>query len=537
MCGIFFVHGSPDSQECIKAAMTIQPRGPDHTSMQFDKDTFMCFQRLAINDLSDAGNQPMFDKNIYLLCNGEIYNCKELNEVHSLPVQSSSDCESILRLYQTFVAQSPNISTIAYQMTYLLDGEFAFVIHDKERNVIIAARDPHGVRPLFYYYDPIKQQIGFASELKALHALSPEAKQFEPGTVMVYDINTKLISWQAYINFPVIPIKGAEADESFYISRIRETFTNAVTKRLMSERPVCALLSGGLDSSLVASIVARHIAPQKLNTYCIGFEGSPDLHYANLVAEHINSNHHIVQVTEQDFLDAIEETIKIIESYDITSVRASVGNLLVSKYIAKTSECKVVFNGDYSDEVCGGYLYLKKAPSPQAFHDECSSLVQNICYFDSLRSDRTISSQGLEARVPFSDKFFVTQYMSIDPELRMSDARIEKYLLRKAFEKDNLLPKEVLFRQKEAFSDGVSKPERSWHNVIKEHIDTKVTDEEFQQNQHAFAINPPPTKEAYYYRKVFEQYYPNMGHVVPKFWLPSWSGDMKEPSARELPKA
>jgi len=544
MCGIFFVHGSPQPSECITASMSIQPRGPDHTSMMFDKDTFMTFQRLAINDLSDAGNQPMFHNNTYLLCNGEIYNCKDLNEIHQLPVTSSSDCESILCLYEKFTNSLSSTSVdalanMAYQLTYLLDGEFAFVIYDKNRDLIIAARDPHGVRPLFYYYDQSKQQIGFSSELKALHTLSSAPEQFQPGTVMVYHTKTKQFTWQKYNDFPIhVPASpstpSTPSDEAFLLSQIHDTFTKAVTKRLMSERPVCALLSGGLDSSLVASIVARHIAPQKLNTYCIGFDGSPDLHYANLVAKHINSNHHVVQVKEQDFLDAIEETIKIIESYDITSVRASVGNLLVSKYIASTSQCKVVFNGDYSDEVCGGYRYLKKAPTPQAFHDECSQLVQNICYFDSLRSDRTISSQGLEARVPFSDKAFLTMYMSIDPSLRMSNTRIEKYLLRKAFENDNLLPHEVLFRQKEAFSDGVSKPERSWHNVIKEYIDTKITDKEFECNKDLYTFNTPPSKEAYYYRKVFEQYYPNMAHVIPKFWLPAWSGDMKEPSAREL---
>jgi asparagine synthase (glutamine-hydrolysing) len=336
-------------------------------------------------------------------------------------------------------------------------------------------------------------------------------------------------------NYAPLPIEYLpQSDEQEALHQVKETFTKAVVKRLMSDRPVCALLSGGLDSSLVASIVARHIAPQKLNTFCIGIEGSTDLHFAKLVAKHINSNHHIVELKEEDFLSAIDETIRIIESYDITSVRASVGNLLVSKYIANNTDCKVVYNGDYSDEVCGGYMYLKKAPSDEEFHNECSRLVKEITYFDSLRSDRTISSQGLEARVPFSDTEFVNTYMSINPSLRVSHSRIEKYLLRKAFSEDNLLPNEVLWRYKEAFSDGVSKPERSWHNVIKEYIDKVITDEEFQQESGKFSINTPPSKEAYYYRKVFESFYPNMGHVIPQFWLPRWSDNIQDPSAREL---
>lgn len=539
MCGILFLYNHEPNQKiidtCLESGLALQPRGPDHTTIIYDPTTFMCFQRLAINDLTDAGSQPMFHDNTYLLCNGEIYNSKNLNSLCQLPVTSKSDCETILHLYHMYVQKFPekNVLTIAKEVTQALDGEFAFVIYDKNKQVIIASRDPFGVRPLFWYTK--ENYIGFASELKGIYKMSQSVRQFPPGSVMVYHCQTGEMQSDHYTSFP-IEYSPANFPEDFYASAIRKVFTKAVTKRLMSDRPVCALLSGGLDSSLVASIVAKHIAPRKLDTYCIGFEGAPDLHYANLVAKHIGSNHHVVQVKEQDFLDAIEETIKVIESYDITSVRASVGNLLISKYIAKTSDCKVVFNGDYSDEVCGGYLYLKKAPTLDEFHKECSSLVENICYFDSLRSDRTISSQGLEARVPFSDKHFVNFYMSIHPSLRVhkpSEGRMEKYLLRKAFEHEDLLPDEVLWRSKAAFSDAVSKPERSWHNIVKAFIETKISDEEFSMCKDSYTFNTPPTKEAYYYRKIFEEYYPKMGHVIPKFWLPKWTS-ISDPSAREL---
>jgi asparagine synthase (glutamine-hydrolysing) len=302
----------------------------------------------------------------------------------------------------------------------------------------------------------------------------------------------------------------------------------------MSDRPICSLLSGGLDSSLVSAILAREIAPQKLTTFSIGVQGSTDLIYAKKVADYIGSIHHSVELTEEEFCAAIEDTIRIIESYDITSVRASVGNYLISKYISEKTDFKVVYNGDYSDEVCGGYMYFKKAPSEEAFHNECCRLVKDICFFDSLRSDRTISSQGLEARVPFSDKEFVTHYMSIDPKLRMSNDNIEKYMLRKAFDGTDLLPNEVLFRSKVAFSDGVSSINRSWHEVIRDYIGLRVTDAEFKREKEKYTFNQPETKEAYYYRKVFEQHYPNSEHIIPYMWLPKWCGDIKDPSAREL---
>lgn len=530
MCGIFFVYGtSPPIDKCIQGAQSIYSRGPDHTSILYDKNSFLGFQRLKVNDLSDAGNQPMYMEDVYLLCNGEIYNHLSLNQEYNLVCSSHSDCETVLRLYLKLKeTMSPVLA--AQELAKLLDGEFAFVIYDKKDEKIHICRDPYGVRPIFWY--KTEDEIGVASELKALHSLSPITQQFPPGHVYTTSLDGKHCDFTMYIN--PSPQYEKETDEQCALVKLRDVFTNAVTKRLMSDRPVCALLSGGLDSSLVAALAAKAVYPKKLSTFSIGIEGATDLKYAQKVADHIGSDHHIIQLHEEDFLNAIEETIQTIESYDITSVRASVGNLLVANYIKENTNFKVVYNGDYSDEVCGGYMYFKNAPSEEEFHMECCRLVRDICYFDSLRSDRTISSQGLEARVPFADKAFVGLYLSIDPKLRMSKSRIEKYMLRAAFANDQLLPDEVLWRKKEAFSDGVSHPERSWHMVLQQYIDKQVSDEEYMKNKDTYEHNRPHTKEAYYYRKVFEKYYPNSAHVIPYFWLPKWCGAVTDPSAREL---
>jgi asparagine synthase (glutamine-hydrolysing) len=539
MCGIFFIlgrykFGSQRTTKFIEASKSIIERGPDNTTISYDDKSFMCFQRLKVNDLTDAGNQPMFHDEVFLLCNGEIYNHEALKSEYYLDCKSHSDCEVVLMLYLK-LKEWYSTKEAVMMLPQLLDGEFAFVIYDKKEGWVHICRDPHGVRPLFWYNSG--DEIGVCSELKGIHTLNGElASQFPSGHICSVKVdslgNGEDTMMQQYHEHEVQYKTGTV--EEVALKTIRKNFTNAVKKRLMSDRPICSLLSGGLDSSLVSAILAREIAPKQLTTFSIGIQGSSDLIYAKKVADHIGSIHHAVELREEEFLEAIEETIRIIESYDITSVRASVGNYLISKYIADNTDFKVVYNGDYSDEVCGGYMYFKKAPSGDAFHKECCRLVKDICFFDSLRSDRTISSQGLEARVPFSDKDFVTHYMSIDPKLRMSHDKIEKYMLRKAFDGIDLLPHEVLFRSKVAFSDGVSNLDRSWHTIIKQYIGMHVTDTEFMQERGKYAFNAPETKEAYYYRKVFEQHYPNSQHVIPYMWLPKWCGDIRDPSAREL---
>jgi asparagine synthase (glutamine-hydrolysing) len=534
MCGIFFVLGrnkfsSERTAEFIEASNKIIDRGPDNTTISYDDKSFMCFQRLKVNDLTDAGNQPMFHDEVFLLCNGEIYNHEELKCEYYLDCKSHSDCEVVLMLYLK-LKEWYGVKEAVMMLPQLLDGEFAFVIYDKKEGWVHICRDPYGVRPLFWYHSD--DELGICSEFKGIHILNGKlVEQFPSGHILsVSEQDGKVM--QQYNEHEIVYNNGTVEEEALMV--IRRNFTNAVKKRLMSDRPICSLLSGGLDSSLVSAILAREIAPKKLTTFSIGIQGSTDLIYAKKVAEHIGSIHHTVELQEEDFCKAIEETIRIIESYDITSVRASVGNYLISKYIADNTDFKVVYNGDYSDEVCGGYMYFKKAPNGDEFHKECCRLVKDICFFDSLRSDRTISSQGLEARVPFSDNVFVSHYMSIDPKLRMSNDKIEKYMLRKAFDGINLLPHDVLFRSKVAFSDGVSSTHRSWHDVIKDYVGMRVTDVEFNREKDKYTFNPPETKEAYYYRQVFEKYYPNMEHIIPYMWLPKWCGDIKDPSAREL---
>jgi asparagine synthase (glutamine-hydrolysing) len=321
---------------------------------------------------------------------------------------------------------------------------------------------------------------------------------------------------------------GAFEDE--ICANIRKLFTNAVVKRLMSERPVGCLLSGGLDSSLVTAIVARELkrtAPDTvLNTYSIGLEGSVDLMWARRVAEHLGTCHHEVSLRERDFLDAIYETIYQTESYCTTTIRASVGNYLVSKYIQQQTDDVVIYCGDMSDEIFGSYRGFQKAPNDAEFHRENERMIRDVRFFDLLRSDKSISGAGLEARVPFADKEFLAYVMRIPARFkRFTDEKMEKYLLRKAFQDEGLLPENVLWRRKEAFSDGVSSADggRTWVQMIKEHSDRLVTDNEYNnKNNYMYSIhNPPYDKESFYYRRVFETIYEGflciVGYTVVDF--------------------
>ena len=318
------------------------------------------------------------------------------------------------------------------------------------------------------------------------------------------------------------------------LTMIQKNLINAVKKRVFStDRKIACLLSGGLDSSLITAIVHRILGAdgEKLETYSIGLQGSDDLKYARLVADYLHTQHTEIICTEEEFLNSIPEVIEKIESYDTTTVRASVGNYLVSKYISEHSDAKVIFNGDGSDEICGGYLYFHLAPDSIEFDLECRRLLKDIHLFDVLRSDRSISSNGLEARTPFLDKYFVQSYLSLPPDMRFQRDKCEKYLLRMAFDTFSppLLPKEVLFRTKEAFSDGVSPQNKSWFEIIQEHVNTLCDTSSCKYTQH----NPPMTKEQEYYRSLFEKYYKDAGTVIPYFWMPRFT-DAKDSSARTL---
>jgi asparagine synthase (glutamine-hydrolysing) len=575
MCGIFFVQNffNQDTlkkyKECIleniRSYQTdfckISHRGPDNSMFLNDKQfandyaCFWGFHRLAINGQTPESNQPFFIKNCRLICNGEIYNFRNLITEFGLEEEykSKSDCEIIIHLYKKLGMRD---------MLRRLDGVFAFVLHDYDTNTTYVARDPVGVRSLFisgydYAYSNV---MVVSSELKGINeCFRANAKQFPPGCYATYSKNvnafdkadTPFFNLYSYYenvsitydvltgqtermyNYPTV--KGDEASEENICANIATLFEDAVVKRLMSERKVGALLSGGLDSSSVVAVMCRHMPAKDLNTYSIGLKGSTDLLWARKVADYLGTNHHEVCLTEAEFLGAIEETIRQIESYDTTSVRASVPNYLVSKYIAANTDDCVIYCGDMSDEIFGSYRGFMKAQSDEDFKRENERMVRDVCYFDLLRSDKSISGAGLEARVPFADKKFLQYVMGIPPRYKMfSDERIEKYIFRKAF--NGLLPDDILWRRKEAFSDGVSGHERSWFQIIRDYIDTKVTDDEYNAYKNSCLKtehNAPYDKESYYYRTVFERLYPGCEQTIPYFWRHPFCEE-KDPSARLL---
>lgn len=555
MCGIFcFIGNFKRDLKSIHSKLI--NRGPDNnTTILFDDNVYFAFYRLIINDFSPIANQPFSYCNMNLICNGEIYNHLAIEKIYNLQTISNSDCEVILPLYYKLLNKNlmdsvdklKTIKETVIELSNILDGEFAFVIYDRLNNLIIAVRDKMGVRPLFYGI--ADDEFCFSSEIKATpdnHTVEP----FKPSHFMILD-NTNILCYEQYYNLEKRIIKYQENITQAIYDKIRYSLTNAVKKRVINtEVELGCLLSGGLDSSLVSAL-ATQIIGKPIKTFAIGMEGSADLEYAKIVAGHIKSNHTTILCTKEEFLEAIPEVIKAIESYDTTSVRASVGNYLVSKYIKKNTNIKIVLNGDYSDEICGGYAYMKKANEEQ-FDSETFRLLKDIYLFDSLRSDRSIASNGIEARTPFSDPEFIECYLSIPTKFRMgkinelssvangvivndlNPTNIEKFMLRNAFANSGLLPESVLFRVKTAFSDGVSSVESSWHLTVKAYIDKIITDEEFETRYKLYPFNTPQLKETFYYRKIFESYYPNRANVIPYYWLPKFCGDMIDPSAREL---
>jgi len=575
MCGIFYVqrffkntdsftknHAKSQLSDLVlfqNDFSSMVHRGPDNSSFlndaQPEKDyaSIWGFHRLAINGQTPESNQPFFIKNCRLICNGEIYNFRDLIKEFELEndYKSQSDCEIIIHLYKKIGIRD---------MLRRLDGVFAFVLHDYETETTYIARDPVGVRSLFIsgYDYTYNNSIVVSSELKAINeCYRPNAKQFPPGCYATYSklvngvdkANTPFFNFISYYenvsisqdnvtlevkrvyDYPTI-----EDTEENICAKIATLFEEAVVKRLMSDRKVGALLSGGLDSSSVVAIMCRHMSAKDLNTYSIGLKGSTDLLWARKVADYLGTNHHEVCLTEEQFLSAIEGTIKQIESYDTTSVRASIPNYLVSKYIYENTDDCVIYCGDMSDEIFGSYRGFMKAQNDEDFKRENERMVRDVCYFDLLRSDKSISGAGLEARVPFADKKFLQYVMSIPPRYKMfNDERIEKYIFRKAF--NGLLPDDILWRRKEAFSDGVSGHERSWFQIIREYIDTKVTNEEYEKYKafihYTDVYNAPYDKESYYYRTIFEKFYAVCEKTIPYFWRHPFCEE-KDPSARLL---
>ena len=545
MCGIFALLNNM-SQHISKDFIIEQfnkgrSRGPDDSNILdlYIMNCMLGFHRLSINGLSNISNQPFYINNIFLICNGEIYNYKELYELLNVEPGTQSDCEVIIHLYLQYGME---------QTIRMLDGEFSFILIDARVSLkkMYIGRDPYGVRPLYMLSTKTFPQLyGFASEVKQLieiqkvkqmieiqkMAANSEITHFPPGTLSLYE-NETIEYDSSEIWRHCHSVKYHENLFSFYSfyhvdteisENIRNYLTSAVVKRCKcTERPVACLLSGGLDSSLVASIASSFLG--QIETFSIGFENSQDLKMARMVASHIKSKHHEVIITKEEYLEAIPHVIQIIESYDTTTVRASVGNYLVAKYIACNSEAKVILNGDGSDEVCGGYLYMHKCPNALEFDKETRRLLSNIHYFDVLRSDKSISSNGLEPRTPFLDLAFVQYYLSIHPTTRFPKNDIEKKLLRTAFKDTGLLPDEILWRTKEAFSDGVTV------DSIVEIIHNHVKDYELP-NINILPI--PMTPEEKYYRKIFEQHYPK-ANIIPHFWKPNFVDPNIDPSARAL---
>jgi len=561
MCGIwFYLTKSENSYKILTKYepyyTKLKPRGPDMTRQLCENNMCCVFHRLSINDLNPTACMPFEYNNDILLCNGEIYNYKQLIDKYQFKMNTSCDCEVILHLYKLSKESttSNDFNTIIYQLCNQLDGEFAFIIYDKTLNRTICARDAYGVRPLFIgiknnYNDSIigineYEDIILSSELKGINDKEFHTSQFKCGNYAIFDsIKLQLIEYKQYTsinsNYQLVKDNLLKPPDKPLYKKIKELFIDAVEKRVKnSDRQVACLLSGGLDSSLVASIASRYFEPYTLETYCIGLKDSPDMIAAQKVADFIKSKHTNIVITEEQMLNAVHNVIKVIESYDTTTVRASVSNYLVAKYISENSQAKVLLTGEYSDEICFSYIYSKYMEDEEIFYKENYRLVNDIQYYDSLRADRVISGNGLEARVPFSDRKFVEYIMNIHPSAKMpkNSNNIEKYILRSAFDDGETLPYEILWRTKEAFSDGISTQKKSWYEILQEYIDTQISDKEYKDNKDKYTHISIKNKEMYYYVKIFDKYY-NTHTIIPYLWVPrDKNGNIftHEPSARIL---
>jgi asparagine synthase (glutamine-hydrolysing) len=565
MCGIFCIlNGEKNNEQYYKEQFIKgSNRGPEYSKFISFYNVFMGFHRLAINGMDDLSNQPFDINNIVLICNGEIYNYKYLYELMDIKPKTNSDCEVIIYLYMKYGME---------QTLQMLDGVYSFVLYDLRLennldNYVYFARDPYGVRPLYLLKS--NHTIGCASELKCLSdfvKMDPKnytVEQFEPGTFTSYKLDSLVCSkWtaqkenQRYItpSFPHnLNYYNSYMDSTIksenYEKNIVKYLCDAVKKRcLNTERPIACLLSGGLDSSLITALVnnfykMEYGLDKQIETYSIGLKDSEDLKYAKKVATYLGTNHTEIILTEREMFEAIPHVIYAIESYDTTTIRASIGNYLLGKYISKNSDAKVIFNGDGSDELSGGYLYMKNCPDSIEFDCETRRLLKDIHLFDVLRSDKCISSHGLEPRTPFLDKTFVNYYLSIPQKERFEKNKIiEKYFIRNSFTYANfedvygkqILPDEILWRKKEAFSDGVTSKGRSLYIILQEFISTIMKLENYYEENIIEKYPVCIETEKLYYKNLFASYYPHCEKIVPYFWMPRYS-NATDPSARTLP--
>ncbi|MEC8228568.1 MAG: asparagine synthase B [Pseudomonadota bacterium] len=509
MCGIFGILDiktdvSELRTQALELTKTLRHRGPDWSGIWNNDNTILCHERLAIVDV-DTGAQPLISDNgqQILAVNGEIYNHKQLAKDLATPYnfKTRSDCEVILPLYQQR----------GVEFIDDLQGMFAFVLYDEAQDSYLIARDHIGIIPLYTGYDE-HGNFYVASEMKALAPVCKTISEFPPGHYM-WSKTGELVKyykrdWMEY---------DAVKDNETSIDDLREAFEKAVKSHLMSDVPYAVLLSGGLDSSLVSAVAAKYVAKRvededksdawwpRLHSFAVGLEGAPDLLAAKKVADMIGTVHHEIHFTIQEGLDAIRDVIYHLETYDTTTIRAATPMYLMTRKI-KAMGIKMVLSGEGSDEIFGGYLYFHKAPNAKEFHEETVRKLDRLHMFDCARANKATSAWGVEARVPFLDKEFMDVAMRLNPKDKMcGNGKMEKYILREAFDNGDTLPPEVLWRQKEQFGDGVG---YSWIDSIKDFVENEVSDQQLASAEFRFPINTPDTKEGYYYRTIFEGYFP-----------------------------
>ncbi len=519
MCSILAYLGQPAQQSdlCTMLRRTIL-RGPDDSRLLPVANGYMGFNRLSIMGPAPSGMQPFTLNGNALVCNGEIYNFRPMKEAlqgKHYTFHSESDCEILLPMYEQY----------GCDMFAMLDAEFALVLYDAKTRSWIAARDPIGIRPLYYGKDA-KGQMIFASEPQTLVDFCEEIAPFPPGCYW------KDGSFTLFKD-PSVVHEFHHDDMDTIAKNIHDKLIEGVRKRLDADMPVGFLLSGGLDSSLVCGIAAK-MMDKPLETFAIGMdEDAIDLKYAREVADFIGSNHHEVIITKDDVIQALDPVIKALGTYDITTIRASIGMYLLCKWIRHNTDIRVILTGEISDEMFG-YKYTDFAPDADAFQQEASKRIREIHAYDVLRADRCISANSLEARVPFGDLDFVDYVMSIDPEKKMNTYGIGKYLLRHAFAEDHLIPENILMREKAAFSDAVG---HSLRDDLIHYAARQYTQDTLEKGCKKYDYATPYTKESLLYREIFEKYYPGMASMVPGFWMPNptWPGcNVDDPSARVL---
>ena len=492
-------------------------RGPDDSRVIQAGQGMLGFHRLSIMGLTSAGMQPFELDGSFAVCNGEIYGFEPLKEKlaeKGYVFHSASDCEILLPMYQEY----------GTDMFALLDAEFACILYDSAADEFIAARDPIGIRPLYYGYDR-QGTVIFASEPKNLLGLTDKIMPFPPGH---YYRGGKFVCYH-----DIAKVEHFCYDELEICCRnIREKLVAGVEKRLVADAKVGFLLSGGLDSSLVCAIAAKR-SNTPIKTFAIGMDTDAiDLKYARQAADFIGSDHREIIITRENVLSSLETVIELLGTYDITTIRASMGMYLICKAIHEQTDIRVLLTGEISDELFG-YKYTDYAPSAQAFQEEAEKRVRELHMYNVLRADRCISVNSLEARVPFGDLDFVRYVMAIDPEKKLNTYGKGKYLLRKAFE-GGWLPDSILWREKAAFSDAVG---HSLVDDLKEYAEARYTSEEFEAKRQKYRHAQPFTKESLLYREIFERYYPGQSGMVADFWMPNkaWEGcDVNDPSARVL---